>query len=38
VRSGAPALGAHDDEILQNLGLSPTEIARLRETGVIAPR
>lgn len=36
VRWGAPSLGAHDDEILQGLGLSSTEIKNLREQGVIA--
>ncbi len=36
VRWGAPALGIHDEEILQSLGLSTAEIERLREKGVIA--
>jgi formyl-CoA transferase len=35
VRTGAPALGAHDDEILQGLGLSASDIADLREKGVV---
>jgi formyl-CoA transferase len=35
VRSGAPAVGAHDEEILRGLGLTPAEIERLRENGVI---
>lgn len=35
VRSGAPALGAHDDEILEELGIGAEERAALRERGVI---
>lgn len=35
VRSAAPALGAHSDELLAELGLGPEERARLRERGVI---
>jgi formyl-CoA transferase len=35
VRAGAPALGGHDDEILQGLGLSASEVADLRGKGVI---
>jgi formyl-CoA transferase len=35
VRSGAPAVGAHDEEILRGLGLTPAEIDHLREKGVI---
>ena len=38
VRTEAPALGTHDEEILHNLGLSTTEIERLREKGVITRR
>jgi formyl-CoA transferase len=34
VRAAAPALGAHDDEILAELGYSPEERAALRERGV----
>ncbi len=35
VRSGAPALGQHNDEILEELGLSPDERAKLRDAGII---
>ena len=35
VRSGAPALGAHDGEILEELGLSAQEIDALREKKII---
>ena len=35
VRSGAPALGAHDVEILEELGLSAREIDALREKKII---
>ena len=38
VRTEAPALGTHDEEILHNLGFSTTEIERLREKGVITRR
>jgi crotonobetainyl-CoA:carnitine CoA-transferase CaiB-like acyl-CoA transferase len=34
-RTGAPALGEHTDNVLREAGLSPDELARLRETGVI---
>ena len=36
VRSGAQALGAHNKEILQDLGLSTVEIEELHTKGVIA--
>jgi formyl-CoA transferase len=35
VRSGAPALGAHNDEILSELGLDAAERAELKSSGVI---
>ena len=35
VRSGAPALGAHNDEILRELGLSDEEVTKLRRDGVV---
>ena len=38
VRTEAPALGIHDEEILQSLGLSTLDIEQLREKGVITRR
>ena len=35
VRSGAPALGAHNDEILSELGVDAAELAELKSSGVI---
>jgi formyl-CoA transferase len=35
VRSGAPALGAHTDEILDELGVDPEEREALRRDGVV---
>ena len=35
VRTGAPALGAHTDEILGEMGLDEAEIRRLRQIGVL---
>jgi formyl-CoA transferase len=35
VRSGAPALGAHTEELLQELGLDEAERRRLRELGIV---
>ncbi|MCS6927734.1 MAG: CoA transferase, partial [Candidatus Binatia bacterium] len=35
VRRLAPALGEHTEEILGEIGITPTEIARLREKGAI---
>jgi len=34
VRTPPPLLGEHSDEILGELGLSPSEVAALRETGI----
>ena len=34
IRSGAPALGAHNDEILEELGLDAAERERLRAAGI----
>ncbi len=35
IRQPAPAIGAHSDEILSELGFSPEEIAMLRASGVV---
>jgi formyl-CoA transferase len=35
VRSAAPAVGAHDEEILRSVGLSEADISQLRQKGVI---
>jgi len=35
VRSGAPTLGAHTDEILRELGLDESDLQRLREAKII---
>jgi crotonobetainyl-CoA:carnitine CoA-transferase CaiB-like acyl-CoA transferase len=37
VRSGPPSLGQDSDELLANLGYSPTAIAELRAAGVVGP-
>jgi crotonobetainyl-CoA:carnitine CoA-transferase CaiB-like acyl-CoA transferase len=37
-RRPSPTLGEHNDEVLASLGLSPAEIVRLRELGVIGER
>jgi crotonobetainyl-CoA:carnitine CoA-transferase CaiB-like acyl-CoA transferase len=36
IRTHAPALGEHTDAVLTEAGLAPAELARLRETKVIA--
>jgi crotonobetainyl-CoA:carnitine CoA-transferase CaiB-like acyl-CoA transferase len=36
VRRGAPSTGEHNDEVLNEVGVEPAEIARLRETGALA--
>ena len=38
IRSAAPAPGQHTDEVLGELGLSPEEIVKLAQDGVIAPQ
>jgi formyl-CoA transferase len=38
VRTAAPAIGAHDEEILQSVGLSVAEINALRTKGVIVKK
>ncbi|HUZ03601.1 MAG TPA: CoA transferase [Thermomicrobiaceae bacterium] len=35
IRSTGPAMGAHTDEVLTELGIGPAEIAALREEGVL---
>ena len=35
VRSGAPALGAHTDELLEELGVSAERRQALRDAGVV---
>ena len=36
IRRGAPLLGEHTEELLAEAGLSTTEIAALRDAGVVA--
>ncbi|GAB3445571.1 CoA transferase [Streptomonospora sediminis] len=36
IRWAGPPLGAHSDEVLGGLGYTPADLARLRESGVIA--
>jgi crotonobetainyl-CoA:carnitine CoA-transferase CaiB-like acyl-CoA transferase len=38
LRRPSPTLGEHNDEVLSELGLSPDEIAALREHGIIGDR
>jgi hypothetical protein len=35
MRTPAPWLGQHSDEVLRNLGIDPSQIAALHEKGVI---
>jgi crotonobetainyl-CoA:carnitine CoA-transferase CaiB-like acyl-CoA transferase len=35
IRSRAPQLGEHTDEILRETGLGPEAIARLRDEGIV---
>jgi crotonobetainyl-CoA:carnitine CoA-transferase CaiB-like acyl-CoA transferase len=35
VRSAAPGLGEHTDQVLAELGVEPREVARLREAGIV---
>ena len=37
-RRPSPTLGQHNDEVLASLGLSPEDLGRLRELGVIGER
>jgi crotonobetainyl-CoA:carnitine CoA-transferase CaiB-like acyl-CoA transferase len=36
VKSAAPRLGQHTDEVLAAAGFEPREIGRLRQTGAVA--
>jgi formyl-CoA transferase len=35
IRSGAPAVGIHNDEILAEIGIDPATRKRLKESGII---
>jgi len=35
VRTPPPLLGEHTDEILEELGLAPSEVAALRDHGIV---
>jgi crotonobetainyl-CoA:carnitine CoA-transferase CaiB-like acyl-CoA transferase len=34
----SPTLGQHNDEVLSDIGLTPAEIASLREAGIVGDR
>lgn len=38
IRTPAPELGQHTDEVLQSLGYGTEEIARLKESGAVWPK
>jgi hypothetical protein len=35
IRTGAPAIGVHNDEILTEIGIDPATRKRLKEAGII---
>ena len=36
IRSGAPGIGEHTDEVFRELGMDTAELARLHDTGALA--